>query len=52
VRGGVENTVKLEKSRVFIQFVFAFASLRDLDNCGEILGLDAIGLNIVPNVHF
>ena len=52
VSGGIKHTVEHKKTRLFVQLIFHFAALFDLNDRKEIVFRDSVGVNIMPNVHF
>ena len=50
VRRGVQHAVEDDIAGFLVQLVFLFAALADLDHADEVLGRDAPGVQVVPDV--
>lgn len=51
VGGGIQDTVQHQIARFLIQFIFILTALGNLHNAKEIIGCDALGRNVVPNIR-
>ena len=48
---GVEDAVQDQHPGLFVEFVFLFLPLGDLDIRDKVPGRDAFGRNVVPDIH-
>ena len=49
--GRIKDAVKDQKPRRFVELVFVFGALGDLDDGKEIVGRNAGDADVVPNIH-
>ena len=50
MRRGIEDAVEDDEAGLLVELILFLAALRDLDDGYELLGADALGVDIVPDV--
>ena len=51
VRRGVQNSVQQQETSFLVKFIFHFAALLNFNYCVKVLLCNAVGGNVVPDVH-